>query len=273
MKENRIVLTPMQGKPLPVYIETIGLNPNQEKIVRPNGYPHFHWLQTINGKGRFSINNQSYILHQHSGMLIRPNISHSYQSVSGKWETAYVTFNGKIIGDMLAHAGIKLDAFYQWESESPLTNDIITFINQTEKTTDVFGLQASTYMYHFLLTLNNYARSQKPIASEHLEKIHALIQWMHGNISNPNVGLNDFAAYLHLSPRNLNNLFRETFSMSPYAYFIDLRLRTAKQLLVESKNQTIKAVAKHVGFRSPSHFVATFRKHVGMPPEQFRKLH
>lgn len=273
MKFKRIVLAPMQGKPLPIYVETIGFNPNQERIDRENGYPYYHWLQTINGKGVFTIEGQDYTLTKNSGMLIRPNVSHSYYALTTNWETVYITFNGPIIGELLSHSGLKLDAFYQWEESNPIADLLMNFIKQTEDDGDVFGTQASTNVYHFLLTLNNYARSQKLVISENLGKVQLLIEWMYEHVGDPNIGLQDFSNYLKLSPRSLNGLFREMFSMSPYAYFIDLRLRIAKQLLVESKNLSIKEVAEKVGFRSPSHFVATFKRVVGITPDHFRRLH
>ncbi|MDC3416026.1 AraC family transcriptional regulator [Aquibacillus salsiterrae] len=273
MRLKRIILTPPQGNPLPIYVETIGFNPEQEKIERENGYPYYHWLQTISGKGVFTIDGQEHLLPQNSGMLIRPNVSHSYRAISNKWQTAYITFNGPIIGELISYTGLKLDAIYQWEKHNPIETILIRWIERMDQPGDVFGTQASTNIYQFLLMLNSYARTQKPVVSENLAKIQQLITWMHKNISNPNIGLEDFASYLKLSPRSLNGMFREMFSTSPYAYFIDLRLRVAKQLLIESKHLSVKEVANHVGFRSPSHFVATFRKLFGITPDQFRQLH
>lgn len=47
----------MTGKehPLPLFIESIGENNNQEPIERAAGYPCYHWLQTVDGEGAFSF--------------------------------------------------------------------------------------------------------------------------------------------------------------------------------------------------------------------------
>ena len=52
-----------------------------------------------------------------------------------------------------------------------------------------------------------------------------------------------------------------------------MRIKVAKQLLLENKTITVKQISEQVGFRSPSHFIATFRRIVGFSPDQFRDLH
>lgn len=47
---KRYFLTSREQK-LPLFIDSIGLNGQQEDVDRPEGFPCFHWLQTIQGKG------------------------------------------------------------------------------------------------------------------------------------------------------------------------------------------------------------------------------
>ncbi|WP_366945264.1 helix-turn-helix transcriptional regulator [uncultured Metabacillus sp.] len=80
------------------------------------------------------------------------------------------------------------------------------------------------------------------------------------------------ALFIHTSKRHLNSLFQKNFHITPYAYFVNLRIQQAKKLLLENNSVTIGEIALQVGFRSTSHFVATFRKMVGIPPEKYRHL-
>ncbi|MNN78108.1 Transcriptional activator NphR [compost metagenome] len=68
-------------------------------------------------------------------------------------------------------------------------------------------------------------------------------------------------------------MFLQTFGLSPYAYFVRLRIRKSKEMLVTQPDLTVKAISWLVGFRDVSHFVATFRKQSGTTPDQFRRLH
>ena len=174
---------------------------------------------------------------------------------------------------MFQDIGLKTDTIYKWEDESPINHYSLDFLEKMKHMEDAFGIFSSTYVYQFLLMIRSYAGLQKnPEVSEKLELLQPLIKWMNINTSNPDIGVAEFAQFLHLSPRRLNTLFQETFHISPYAYFLNIRIRKAKEFLFHSKDMTVKDISRKVGFRSVSHFVATFKRIVGLPPEQYRRL-
>lgn len=271
---DRIELSPLQKRPMPIYAESIGYNHNQEKMVRTDGYPVYHWLQTLTGEGHFSFEGSSISLGENSGILLSPHIPHAYQAQSENWQTYYLTFGGKMVPDLFKHLGLQTDTIYKWEKENPINLYILELLKKMKHTEDAFGLNSSTYVYQFLLMIHSYAGLQKnPEVSEKLEQLQPLIKWMDMNTPNPDIGIANFADFLDVTPRRLNMLFQETFHISPYAYFLNIRIRKAKETLFISKQKTIKEIAIQVGFRSVSHFVATFKRIVGLPPEEFRRLH
>lgn len=64
----------------------------------------------------------------------------------------------------------------------------------------------------------------------------------------------------------------ETYKVSPYAFLLNLRMKKAKELLHNVKDIQIKDLAANVGFRSVIHFVATFKKNVGLTPEKYKRF-
>ena len=273
MLHDRIALSPLQMKPMPIYAESIGYNHDQEKMIRTDGYPIYHWLQTLEGEGVFSFEGSTITLEKNSGILLSPHIPHAYQAQSGNWQTFYLTFGGKILADLFNDIGLKTDTIYKWEDESPINHYSLDFLEKMKHTEDTFGVFSSTYVYQFLLMIRAYAGLQKnPEVSEKLELLQPLIKWMNMNTGNPDIGVTEFADFLQLTPRRLNTLFQETFHISPYAYYLNIRIRKAKEYLFHSKQMTVKDISREVGFRSVSHFVATFKRIVGLPPEQYRRL-
>lgn len=271
------VLIPLNENKLPLFAETIGFNPVQEYVTRPNGYPYYHWIQTVSGQGSITFQNRQINLTTNNGVLLLPHIPHSYQNAqsdSTPWQTLYVTFSGTMVKEVLITLELYQSAFFHWNQEAPIPTFLAKVLKQSDETRDSFSISASSAVYEFLLLLKKYGKTNNSNAKEtnHLVRLYSLIDWMKTQLSNPDVGLDEMARFINTSKRHLNSLFQKNFHLTPYAYFVNLRIQQSKKLLLEDNCATIGEIAKQVGFRSTSHFVATFRKMVGIPPEKYRQL-
>lgn len=277
MELRKEFVVPLNEQKLPLYTETIGYNPDQEKVVRPNGYPHYHWLQSIGGDGTIYYMNESFTLSANEGVLLLPGEPHSYECDKQhheNWETVYLTFDGLVVKDILASLKFFQTTRYSWEPHSPLQSYIRNSLNNAKTEQNTGSIQTSTLVYEFLLTLKKYGRRQNHSSSiDDFHRMEKTVAWMTENIANPDANLEDMAALLCLSKRRITSLFRHTYDVTPYSFFINLRIKKAKSILLESKTITIKDITREVGFRSPSHFIATFRKMTGLTPDQYRQLH
>jgi AraC-like DNA-binding protein len=260
---------------LPLAIESIGINPAQEQVSRPLGYDCYHWLQTVAGEGVMSILGKSVSLPVGSGFLLFPGVPHSYEAKDECWETAFLTFGGPSADAVMSAIGVHESSLFRWLPESGIGRLVEEILVQLENEGDVFGIASSAGTYRFLITLARFGTmpGKRTSDPERLDQLRTVIEWMESRYMDPEIGIEEIAAVLGLSNRRLSGLFQESFGQSPYKYFIQLRLRKAKEQLVRSSPLTIREIAERVGFRDPSHFVATFRRHVGITPEQFRKLH
>lgn len=272
---RRIVFAQGGGQELPITLDSMGYNPLQEPVSRPDGYHSCHWLQTAEGEGVIHFENKKITLVEGSGVLLLPGTPHRYQSLSAQpWCTYYLTFGGSLSRQILDTLGMRTSSFYRWESESPLPYMLKEMLERHNASDDMFSLGVSSDAYRFLLTLSKYGQLHSNTSiSRNVDKLQPLLRWMDAHYGDPDIGLHDLASQLDVSGRYLNSLFLHTFGLSPYAYFVRLRIRKSKELLVSQPDLTVKAISKQVGFRDVSHFVATFRKQSAMTPEQFRRLH
>ncbi|NQX47528.1 AraC family transcriptional regulator [Paenibacillus tritici] len=272
---RRIVFAQESGQLLPITLDSMGYNPDQEKVSRPQGYHTYHWLQTANGEGLVHFDNKKITLPEGSGILLMPGTPHRYESLSSEaWRTYYLTFGGTSARHILDSLGMNTSLLFRWESEAPLHQMLKEMLDRHDASSDMFSLGESSDAYRFLLTLNTYGQLHNNTAiSRNVDKLQPLLKWMDSHYGDPGLGLHDLASQLGVSGRYLNSLFLKTFGLSPYAYFVRLRIRKSKELLVAQPQLTVKAISQRVGFRDVSHFVATFRKQSAVTPEQFRRLH
>lgn len=271
---TRFVFSPAANPDLPLLVESIGYNPSQEKITRPNGYPYYHWLQTEEGQGLLTYGSESVVLSSGCGVLLPPGMPHAYEAKRGAgWATYYLTFGGAAAAAILSAFGIRDSALFRWDPEAPLAPILGEMLNKVGSGTDLFGLETSAGTYRFLGMLSKFGHASNMSVSRNMEKLAPLLHWMEQEYGNPDIGLEQLAQEIGMSGRHLSKLFQQTLGVSPYAYLTQMRIHKAKEHLAGEPGVTVAAIAGKTGFRDASHFVATFRKHTGMTPQQFRRLH
>jgi len=86
--------------------------------------------------------------------------------------------------------------------------------------------------------------------------------------TNPDFNINELAAALHLSERQLYRRLRSITGLSTGKYLREIRLLYAHKLLVENASQKVSEVAWQVGFSSPSYFAKIFEKRFGVLPNE-----
>jgi transcriptional regulator GlxA family with amidase domain len=92
----------------------------------------------------------------------------------------------------------------------------------------------------------------------------AVAEVMEANIENP-LPLELIARQSGLSRRQIERLFKQQVDCVPKRYYIELRLKRARELLLQT-SMPIMAISTACGFQSPPHFSKCYRKHFGHPP-------
>ncbi|UUZ93763.1 AraC family transcriptional regulator [Paenibacillus sp. P25] len=82
----------------------------------------------------------------------------------------------------------------------------------------------------------------------------------------------DLAYKLGVGVRHANNIFKESYGMTPVQYLTESRIRVAKKLLIET-DKDIVSICFEVGYESLPTFYRAFKNTVGLSPNKFRQQH
>ena len=88
---------------------------------------------------------------------------------------------------------------------------------------------------------------------------------------NEDITLDGIGQQLHLSKPYISKLFRECTGMTIFDYLYRRRIEQARLLFVSDSHLSVTEVCMQVGFNNMSHFSTTFKTHVGVSPERYRK--
>ena len=253
----------------PIIFDTIGNHWEQEKTVRPNGFPLYHYLQSEKGCGKIEIQKKEYILNEGEGVLIAPFISHSYEALTDNWLTMFATFTGIVessIPQMLGNRGI---IFISKEKAVPISDLIFDMINRYENPS-INAKEFSIDSYRLLMNFvdDAYAYKNNPLYQKYVEPVEKEII-MHYN---EELTVQYLSNLVYVSPQYLSRLFKQFFGCSVYKYLTNYRINKSKEYLLIEPKIEIQHIAQLVGFFDTSHFIAMFKKNTGITPLDFRKL-
>jgi AraC family transcriptional regulator, glycine betaine-responsive activator len=108
-------------------------------------------------------------------------------------------------------------------------------------------------------------RAQIGVSHESLIKV---AQLMEENIERP-LSLDEIAAATGLSRRQIERLFKRHLNCVPKRYYLQMRLRRARELLLQTSMPIID-ITTACGFQSPPHFSRCYRAQFGCPPSAER---
>ena len=86
------------------------------------------------------------------------------------------------------------------------------------------------------------------------------------------INLRSVAKEAGLNPVYLGALFKKETGINFKDYLISIRIDKAKELLLNT-DETIKAIADHVGYKDVRYFSKLFMKTVGLTPNEYRKVY
>lgn len=142
------------------------------------------------------------------------------------------------------------------------------FYSENRTSQELIKLKFKEFVLHILTTnlnpdLKNYFLSTLDDTKESIEMV------LRKNLLF-NLSIQDYADLCNRSLTSFKREFKNTFYLSPLQWIIKERLKYAR-LKLETTDLQINDIAFSSGFESPSHFIRSFKKHYGLPPNKFRK--
>lgn len=233
-------------------------------------------------------------------------ITKTWSESVGKWLRAQDT-KGVPLGSLctgtyiLAKAGL-LDGYrctIHWENIASIREEF----PHLQITDDIYEIDRNRYtcaggttpidMMHNLVSMQHGRRLAAAISEEFLvdhvrgmtdrqriplrqqigtsqPKLTEAVMLMEANIEEP-LSPDELSSLVKISRRQLERLFRSYLNCTPTQYYLGLRLRNARRLLLQTEKSIID-ISLVCGFLSAPHFSKCYRDLFGLPPRDERRL-
>lgn len=261
-----------------------------------SGYYHCHqgmeFLFVHQGNGHVTVNNQVIDVQAGTFLYFQPYQLHRIQmNVSAKqpFERTILSFEPSVFSayiDPFTH----LAEYYNrlWHDELPAQNlqdltEDSEFCRMFEifhrrfsacKKTEIqheFGILI-VRLLHALHDIGfcNAEQTQITEATRITRHSESIMAWIEEHYQEP-FTLSQISEELHLTKTYISRIFREETGSSLMEYVTARRIRQASLMLYES-DLPVELIGEKVGFPNFSYFCQVFKKHVGLSPNQLRKI-
>jgi len=242
--------------------------------LRRGGTPKTRWISfqwTIEGEGVLQVGKKKYLQTPGQVLLAPVPSDHEYRvSSSGPgWKFFYIVSSTHWIVDRLAAAVSDMDYTFPLPLTSRLAIDTLQLIQQTY----VGGLEdrfdAEKAALNWMVEIQRHL-NQIRHPDDSREAILAQARKFYDEHRASSFGVEDFASSLGMSRVRASIHFQKLTGQSPAAYFMELRLKEAINLL--GQGLKLQRVAEETGFADANHFCKVFRRVYHVSPGQFRKM-
>ena len=235
------------------------------------GLPEGVLIYCTAGKGHYRQDDRAYEVQAGDLLYCPPLTHHRYRAdtedpwtiywmhLSGEWLSHYESLLGLIKRGPVRHIGLHdnlIAAFTHLVSHPPgaPVSDSQWFCIQAN---------AAAILSHIAALPHNIA----DIAAAY-GPIRKAIALMNASLDQP-LDLPRFAREAGCGSRHFSRLFRRVVGLAPGDWFIQQKMRRARDLL-SLPNIRVKDVAARLGYTDPLYFSRIFKRIVGLPPDVYR---
>lgn len=243
-------------------------------IDRPGGMEGYIINMTVRGQGKVFDGSDAFVVSPGDLLLFSPETPHYYGRAQGStdWYHRWVYFRPR------AYWANWLNWPHQTRKVGrlsvgigPLFNefeDLFIQIDQTHRQEKRTAEElAINLLERLLIRCYEEIPDNQPTSVD--VRIRATCQFIAKNLAS-NIGLEEIARHICLSPSRLAHLFREQMGVNILRWREDQRIILAKHLL-QNTRIPVAHIAGKVGYDDQLYFSRVFRKRVGLSPSAFRK--
>ncbi len=241
--------------------------------IKIHDHDYYHFFMVRRGPVEFPVGSDTRTLNEQESMLAKPGTMHGLNNASPKmvrcYEIKFTTQSRSVIR--------QINSLPDYLPADPFIYQLVSIlINEST----VAEPNSSMYVSDYLTTLVDYCYrnyGKKEVSSTSIidttgfsDLSRSIVEYLEAN-SNRDVPLQEIADQMGFNKNYTCSAFKRDSGMTIGTCMTIIRIRKAAELISFS-DLTLEQVAGSVGFSNMSHFNRIFKKIVGIPPGQYRRM-
>ena len=205
-------------------------------------------------------------------MVLFPGQWHTYAPLQKTgWNEYYIGFEGPIIDNLVKNSFIsKENQILDIGINEELASLFARALEVAEADKTAAQQYLSGIVLHIMGAVLAISQNKRYEVDNAAQKIESAKIIMHENVYK-DIDPEELAMKLGISYSWFRKVFKEYTGYAPAKYFQELKLRKAKQLLIES-SMSVKEICYELNYTSTEHFFSVFKKRTNFTPTEYRNF-
>lgn len=256
-----------------LHVTHIGAFPSapHHYVERKHGLAQTILLYCPEGRGWLELEGRGFGLEPGHIAIIPPNTTHIYHAdPTDPWSLFWIHFDGPQCSLVCDSLGVNVNTPLLYVADTNMMRqafeEVYACLNYNHSDAGLLAMTSELMCLLSRIKLNSSTPHRERQAQE--DRIQESIRFMEKHLDMP-IPLKDLAARAGQSVPHYSKLFRERTDQSPMAYFIQLKIRKACDLLYQT-DLTIREIGEQLGYSDPYYFSRIFKKIQGIAPAKYR---
>jgi AraC-like DNA-binding protein len=233
--------------------------------------PEFQIVYISAGEGVFTSGDLTFNVNPGSVLLILPGIKHLYYPLlETGWHEYWVGFKGAYFSGLIKEGRFSPDqVFFQIGLHDSILSLFNLIFDEIQAQRPLYQIKACAAILSLIAEVLTRDRRKEQLNSyqKTVEKAKYL---MESNAFSA-IDLSSISDQLGISTSRLNEIFKTYTSMTPYQYYIQIKIYKAESLL-EQQDLSVKEVAHKMGFEDQYYFSRLCKNKTGVSPSEWKNF-
>lgn len=219
----------------------------------------------ISGTGTVEVGDKIYHPAEGDVYLLHLGERHCYYSDPiNPWVKIWINFSGSLADGLIESYGLKDKTLFHFDGYKYIKDIHEVLEDKSLNNSDSMN-RAALYLHEFLQKLSRTAKeTEGPTGEAEIMK-----EMIEESIFIP-ISTEVLASRIYKSPSQAIRIFKKKYGMTPYDYYINIRIKKAVSLLKNTR-LTVKEIAYMLCFCDEHYFSNLFKKKTGKSPREYRK--
>jgi len=215
------------------------------------------------GMGIVEIDDQTFYPKEGDSYFLQVGTKHHYFSArENPWQKIFINVSGGLLDSLIEGYGLKNIYFFKGLDLSKEMRHVAKLAKEnTEDCTE----QIICILNQIFFKMRTHIKCTDPTLGV-AERMKDYLR----NHAASKFKIEKLCQYISRSESQTIKIFKEAYGITPYAYFLEKKIKLAKDMLLNT-NLSVKQIADRLSFADEYYFSNVFKQKTGVSPSKYRK--